>query len=171
MILKAQNFSCLNLTRRHRIGTKFDCYFILRDENLFVCGIAEIQASLVAQMVKNWPKMHETGLIPGWRRSLGEGNGNPFQYSCLDNTMNREAWWAIVHGVAKSQTQLSNWHTHVHKHTGTISQQSMMNVVWSIAVVHEWYFINTQLLTLARCVKHMGITPQIISSYPQLKMD
>ena len=44
-----------------------------------------------------------------------------------------------------------------------------MNVVWSIVVVSKWYFINTQLLTLARCVKHMDITPGIISSYPQLK--
>ena len=46
-------------------------------------------------------------LIPGLGRSLGEGNGNPLQYSCLENPMDRGAWWAIVHGVAKSQTQLS----------------------------------------------------------------
>ena len=39
---------------------------------------------------------------------LGEGNGNPLQYSCLENPMDRQAWWATVHGVAKSQTQLSN---------------------------------------------------------------
>jgi len=37
-------------------------------------------------------------------RSLGEGNGNPLQYSCLGNSMDREAWWPIVHGVAKSWT-------------------------------------------------------------------
>ena len=42
--------------------------------------------------------------IPGWGRSLGEGNGNPLQYSCLENPMDRGAWWATVHGVAKSQT-------------------------------------------------------------------
>ena len=47
-------------------------------------------------------------LITGWGRSLGEGNGNPLQYSCLGNSMDREAWWAIVHGVTKSWTQLSN---------------------------------------------------------------
>ena len=41
------------------------------------------------------------GLIPGWERSPGEGNGNPFQYSCLGNLMDRGAWKAIVHGVAK----------------------------------------------------------------------
>ena len=46
--------------------------------------------------------------IPGSGRSHGEGNGNPLQYSCLGNPMDREAWWAIIHGVAKSQTQLSD---------------------------------------------------------------
>ena len=44
------------------------------------------------------------GLIPGSERSLGEGNGNPLQYSCLENPMNRGAWQATVHGVAKSHT-------------------------------------------------------------------
>ena len=45
---------------------------------------------------------------PGWGRSPGEGNGNPLQYSCLKNPKDRGAWWAMVHRVAKSQTQLSN---------------------------------------------------------------
>ena len=45
----------------------------------------------------------DPGLIPGLRRSTGEGNGNPFQYSCLENSMDREAWWATFHGVTKSQ--------------------------------------------------------------------
>ena len=43
----------------------------------------------------------DLGLIPGWRRSPGEGNGNPFQYSCLGNPMDRGAWWATVHGATK----------------------------------------------------------------------
>ena len=42
--------------------------------------------------------------IPGWGRSLGEGNGNPLQYSCLENPMDRGAWWATVNGVTKSWT-------------------------------------------------------------------
>ena len=46
----------------------------------------------------------DTDLIPGLGRSLGEGYGNPLQYSCLGNTMDRRAWWATVPGVAKSQT-------------------------------------------------------------------
>ena len=47
--------------------------------------------------------------IPRLGRSPGEGDGNPLQYSCLENSMDRGAWQAIVHGVAKSQTQLSNY--------------------------------------------------------------
>ena len=48
------------------------------------------------------------GSIPELGRSPGGGHGNPLQYSCLENPMDREAWWAIVHGVAKRQTWLSN---------------------------------------------------------------
>ena len=47
-------------------------------------------------------------LIPGSGKSPGEGNGNPFQYSCLGNLMDRRAWWATVHGVTKSQTRFSD---------------------------------------------------------------
>ena len=50
----------------------------------------------------------DLGLIPGSRRSSGEGNGNLLQYSCLQNSMDRGACQATVHGVAKSQTQLSD---------------------------------------------------------------
>ena len=56
----------------------------------------------------------DPGLIPGLGRSPGKGNGNPLQYSCLENPMDREAWQATVHGVAKSWTQLSNWHLYFH---------------------------------------------------------
>ena len=51
----------------------------------------------------------DPGLIPVLGgRSPGEGNGYPLQYSCLENSINRVAWWAKVHGVAKSQAQLSD---------------------------------------------------------------
>ena len=53
----------------------------------------------------------DLGSIPGLGRSPGEGNGNPLQYSCLDNSMDRGAWRATVYGVKKSQTQLSNFHS------------------------------------------------------------
>ena len=48
-------------------------------------------------------------LIPGSGRYPGEGNGNPLQYYCLENPMDRGAWWATVHGVTKSQTRLSDF--------------------------------------------------------------
>ena len=59
-----------------------------------------------ALSVKNLPAM-QTGSIPRLGRSPGEGNGNPLQYSCLENPMDKEAWQATVHGI-KSQTQLSD---------------------------------------------------------------
>ena len=56
--------------------------------------------------------------IPASGRFLGEGNGYPLQYSCLENSMDRGAWQAIIHGVAKSQTWLSDLqYTHAHTHT------------------------------------------------------
>ena len=51
----------------------------------------------------------DPGSIPGSGKSSGEGNGNPLQYSCLDNPMDGGAWWATVHGVAKSRTGLSDF--------------------------------------------------------------
>ena len=64
-------------------------------------------------VVKNLPvntgDARDTGLIPARGRYPGVGNGNPLQYTCLENSMDRGAWWATVHGIAKSQTWLSNW--------------------------------------------------------------
>ena len=54
----------------------------------------------LAQMVN----AGDQDLIPGLERSAGEENGYPLQYSCLENSMDRGAWWAMVHGVAKTQT-------------------------------------------------------------------
>ena len=51
----------------------------------------------------------DPGSIPGSGRSPGEGNGNPLQYSCLENSMGGGGWWATVCGVTKSQTRLSNF--------------------------------------------------------------
>ena len=51
----------------------------------------------------------DLGLIPGLGRSPREGNGNPCWYSCLENPMDGDAWWATVHGVAKSRTRLSTF--------------------------------------------------------------
>ena len=61
-------------------------------------------------------------LIPESGRSPGEGNGNQLQYSCLENSTDRGAWWAIVHGVTKSPAQLNDSHTHTHTHTLSLLQ-------------------------------------------------
>ena len=73
-------------------------------------------------MVKNLPAnagdTRDMGSIPGLGRSPGGGNGDPFQYSLLRISMDRGAWWAIVHGVAESDmTEQPNTHTHIHTHT------------------------------------------------------
>ena len=66
-------------------------------------------ASLVAQMVKKLSTVQETWIRSlGLGRSHGDRNGNPLQYACLENPMDRRAWQASFHGVAKSWTQLSD---------------------------------------------------------------
>ena len=69
----------------------------------------------------------DLGSIPGLGRSPGEENGNPLQYSCLENPMDGGAWWAKVYGVAKSQTQLSDF-------TLTLSLHSneAVNIAYSV---------------------------------------
>ena len=73
-------------------------------------------ASQVALVVKNLPAkvgdVREEVSIAGLGRSPGGGHGNPLQYSCLENPMDRGVWWATVHGVAQSQTQLKRLSTH-----------------------------------------------------------
>ena len=67
--------------------------------------------------VKNLPaNAGDSSLILGLGRYPGEGNGNPLQYSCLRNPMDRGAWWAAVHGVAKSRTRLSDFTFTFHFH-------------------------------------------------------
>ena len=72
---------------------------------MFQNSLKDSQAFLVTQMVKSPPATPEI-----WVQSLdqedspGVGNGNPLEYSCLENSMDRGVWWAAVHGVAKSQT-------------------------------------------------------------------
>ena len=75
-----------------------------------------MQASQVVLVVKNLlanaGDLTDTGSIPGLGRSPGEGHGNPFRYSCLENPMDRGAWQAMVHRVAKSWTRLRRLSMH-----------------------------------------------------------
>ena len=80
-------------------------------------SIRLIWASLVAQRLKHLPTMRETRVPSlGQEDPLEKEMVTPFQYSCLENPMDREAWWATVQGVAKNWTGLSI-HTHSHKHS------------------------------------------------------
>ena len=86
----------------------------------------------------------DTGSIPGLGRPPGRGNGNPLQYSCLENPMDRGAWQATVHRVTKSQTWLK-WlstlaHTHAHMHTPrkTISWNCQLKAKYSTIT---WYHL------------------------------
>ena len=67
----------------------------------------------VKNLLANTGDVRDTGSIPGWVRSPGGEHGHPLQYSCLENPMDRAAWRATVHGVAKNQTGLKRLSTHV----------------------------------------------------------
>ena len=78
-------------------------------------------------------------LILGSGRSSGEGRGNPLQYSCLENSMDREAWQATVRGVSKSWTWLSDWHLHFHH---CIKKLKRYTRIWKFGCLWEWQVGN-----------------------------
>ena len=88
------------------------------------------RASQVALVVKNLPAsagdVRDSGLIPGLGRSPGGGNGNPLQYSCLENPMDRGAWQATVHRVAKSRTWMKRLSTHACLHLTTFQNRNLL---------------------------------------------
>ena len=77
-------------------------------DNGFFMAVSNTAASLMTTLVAHACRTGDLGSVPGSGRSSGEGKGNPLQYSCPDNPMDRGAWQAIVHGVAESWTQMSN---------------------------------------------------------------
>jgi len=112
--------------------------------------IAVVQVVLV---VRN-PPAHarntgDMGSIPGSGRSPGEGNGNPLQYSCLENPMGRGAWWAMVHRVAKSLTRLK-WHRtqedQLFWHQGPVSWKTVFSWIgWRDG---DWFLDDSSTLYL-----------------------
>ena len=73
-----------------------------------MCTCVFPDSSVVKNLPANAREAGDMGLIPGSSRSPGGGNGNPLQYSCLENPIDRGAWWATVHGVTKNQRRLRN---------------------------------------------------------------
>ena len=93
---------------------------------------------VVKKLPANVRDTRSTGLIPGLGRSPGVGNGNPLQYSCLENSMDRGAWQVTVHGVTESDmTERTHTHTHTHTHT-------RVNILGMVAIQ-----ILSQLLSFA----------------------
>ena len=82
----------------------------------------------------------ETFMFNPWvRRSSGGGHGNPLRYSCLENSMERGAWWATVHRISKSQTWLKQLIMHTHICVSVLSHFSRVQLcvaTWSVASVH-----------------------------------
>ena len=85
--------------------------------NAFITVCYSRGDSQVALVVKNLPvnagELREVALMPGSGRSPGGGNGNPLQDSCLENPMDRGAWWATVHGITKSWIWLKQLSRHI----------------------------------------------------------
>ena len=75
------------------------------------------------------------GSIPGLGRSLGEGNGNPVQCPCKENSMDRGAWWATVSVVTKSRTQLSDSHTHTLLHLSILHVHIYIKSVFKVGSI------------------------------------
>ena len=103
------------------------------------------------------------GEIP-WRR-----NGNPLQYSCLENPMDREGWWAAVHGVTNSWIWLSDW-AHRQRWLALMSLKVFKNVVlkWIYSFIHnilerEWQVRILFLDTVTQCQHHHKMTLQTVS--------
>ena len=112
--------------------------------------------------VKNLPvKAGDTGLIPGSGRSPGEENGNPLQYSCLENPRDRGDWWAAVHGVAKSRTQLNNWACmHILEHSNKYYNINSQRVVPNQQLeCHHHLGIQLLLLLFSRSVMSDSLDP------------
>ena len=111
----------------------------------------------MALVIKNPPGQEgdaeDRGSIPGSGRSLEVGNGNPLQYSCLENPMDRSVWWAIVHGVAKSQTQLSRWactHT-ISKTLPKLLSLSSWSSVHALLLPRKHLMICSSLFCMWQC--------------------
>ena len=95
------------------------CVHQIRD--LYIVLWASQVVLVVKNLPANWGDIRDASSVPGLGRSSGGGHDNPLQYSCLENPMDRGAWWATVHGITKSQTWLKWLSLHVYKIEGQIN--------------------------------------------------
>ena len=110
-------------------------------------------------MVKNLAaNAGDADSISGSGRSPGGGNGNLLQYSCLENSMDRGAWWAEVHRIAKSWTQLST-HTHTHTHTHTQEMSVPLNFRFCICGCEEFEDFMIRSDQISRSVVSNSLRP------------
>ena len=126
---------------------------------ILVCwGYPGFKASWMTLVVKNLPAnagdVRYVSSSPGWGRSPGGGNGNPFQCSCLENPMDRGAWW--VHRVPKSQTRLNLRSTHAHT----------MHILSALKVLHSREPLSTRNI---RTVGYLMIWCPVRSQLPRIK--
>ena len=96
-------------------------------------------------------EIRDSGSIPGWGISPGEENGNPFQYSCLKNLMDRGAWWATVHGVSNSWTGLSNWHTHTQRNMDPVLIPTLGFIGLPILAILSSVFSSIACVVIFNC--------------------
>ena len=108
---------------------------------------------MLKNLSANAGNVRDAGLIPGSGRSLGRGNGNPLQYSCLENPTDRGAWPAIVHRAAKSLTRLSNWEcTHTSYPHRQIPEYEWLDpiLIFSNMESSKWWSRGSVPLSLSR---------------------
>ena len=115
--MKVKSLSCVQL-----LATPWTAAYQAPPSMGFLGKGTGVGCHRLLRVVKNLPAnagdIRDVALIPGLERSPEEGHGNPLQYSCLENPMDRGSWWATVHRVTKSWTRLSDF---AHMHT-TLSQ-------------------------------------------------
>ena len=114
------------------------------------------EALVVKNPVCQSRRQKRCGLIPGWGRFPEGGSSNPLQYSCLENPMDRGAWWATVHGVPKSWTQLKRLGKH------TLSS-------WTPITPHEKNWVLFFKYCWAK--KDEGLKPELYQQNPQFPAD
>ena len=130
---EAKNFMWLTVCNSCFIVVVWNQTHNISEVCLYIYIYIYIYTSQVALVVNNLPAsagiIRDTGSVRRSGRSPGGGHGNPLQYSCLENPMDRGAWWATVHGVAKSWTWLKQLSTHTCTcaHTNTYTHTYFMS--------------------------------------------